>query len=169
MRFLDFGCCANLANYRLDKWPSKYYGVDISPKLISAMKGFVKRRKLSIGELYISEISDLPFKDNFFDIAAVIGVLEYYGGEYVKKALDEIYRVLKDGGKIVIDMPNLKHPDVNKMFKLEKFLGRSRLKVVSEEKFRKLLKGKFEIVKVDTSSVMTVYFLKRLKVLGEIL
>ncbi len=27
MRFLDAGCCANIANYRLDRWPSTYYGV----------------------------------------------------------------------------------------------------------------------------------------------
>jgi len=40
MRFLDAGCCANLANYRLDKWPSTYYGFDISPALINAMRDF---------------------------------------------------------------------------------------------------------------------------------
>ena len=37
MRFLDGGCCANLANYRLDRWPCTYYGVDISPALMEAM------------------------------------------------------------------------------------------------------------------------------------
>ena len=31
MRFLDAGCCANLAEYRLDRWPSLYHGVDIKP------------------------------------------------------------------------------------------------------------------------------------------
>ena len=76
MRFLDAGCCANLANYRFDTWPSVYYGVDISSSLIDAMKGFAAHNRISVGGLEVAELAALPFKENFFDIASVIGVLE---------------------------------------------------------------------------------------------
>jgi len=103
MKFLDAGCSANLVNYRLDKWPSTFYGVDISPALINAMKGFVNREKITIGGLEVAEISRLPFDDNFFDIATVIGVLEYCTLEYIGTALAELNRVLKDGSLAVLD------------------------------------------------------------------
>jgi SAM-dependent methyltransferase len=73
MRFLDAGCCANLVNYRLDKWQSTYYGVDISSALIDAMKSFAKKENISVGSLKVADISKLPFADNFFDIATIIG------------------------------------------------------------------------------------------------
>jgi SAM-dependent methyltransferase len=110
MRFLDAGCCANIANYRLDLWPSIYYGVDISPGLIEAMRNVVKRKQLSIGGLYVAEVRALPFDDNFFDIAAVIGVLEYCSLEYMEKSLAELNRVLKSGSRLVFDIPNENHP-----------------------------------------------------------
>ncbi len=40
MCFLDVGSGASLANYRLDLWPSKYFGIDISRALIQAMHKF---------------------------------------------------------------------------------------------------------------------------------
>ncbi|MDH5683671.1 MAG: class I SAM-dependent methyltransferase, partial [candidate division WOR-3 bacterium] len=110
MRFLDVGSSANLANYRLDHWSATYYGIDISPELIKAMKNFVLRENIRIGGLYVADIAKMPFKNNFFDIAAAIGVLEYYDIAYIKKALKELNRVLKPEAKMVLDMPSLRHP-----------------------------------------------------------
>lgn len=124
MRFLDAGCCANLANYRLDRWRSTYYGVDISPALINAMKNFVAWNNISIGGLWVSDISRLPFDDNFFDIAAVIGVLQYCTLKYIKASLFELNRVLKPKAKMVLDIPNQKHPHLRIILKLEEYLGR---------------------------------------------
>ena len=99
MKFLDAGCSANLANYNLGEWPSTYYGVDISPALIAAMKSYTEANNIPVGGLYVADISSLPFKDNFYDIAAVIGVLEYCTLEYIAQALHELHRVLKPGAK----------------------------------------------------------------------
>ena len=108
--FLDAGCSANLVNYRLDRWPSTYYGVDISPALVSVMKNFVSREHITIGGLFVSDLSMLPFGDGFFDISAVIGVMEYCSFEYIKQALSELNRVLKVKSSVVLDIPNLHHP-----------------------------------------------------------
>jgi ubiquinone/menaquinone biosynthesis C-methylase UbiE len=69
------------------------------------MKNFAERKQVSIGGLYVAEVSELPFDDNFFDIAAVIGVLEYCSLEYIEKSLVELNRVLKPGSRLVLDVP----------------------------------------------------------------
>jgi len=162
MKFLDAGCSANLVNYRLDKWPSTFYGVDISPALINAMKGFVNREKITIGGLEVAEISRLPFDDNFFDIATVIGVLEYCTLEYIGTALAELNRVLKDGSLAVLDMPNQDHPHVADMQKLEEYLGRPNI-INSRAEFEALLKPLFSAERIDDSRVMIKYFVRTVK------
>ena len=158
MKFLDAGSSANLANYHLNRWPSTYYGVDISPELINTMKSFTESKGISIGGLYVADISTLPFDDNFFDIAAVIGVLEYFTVGYVKKTLKELHRVLKPGSRVVLDIPNKDHPHVNDMARLEKYLKRP-IYIQSRSKFENLLMPLFSISRIDDSLVMIKYFL----------
>jgi ubiquinone/menaquinone biosynthesis C-methylase UbiE len=162
MRFLDAGCCANLANYRLDKWPSTYYGFDISPALINAMRDFVKRQNISVGGLEVADFSKLPFDDNFFDIAAVIGLLEYCTLEYIGIALTELHRVLKTGARAVLDIPNRDHSHVNDMLELEKYLGRP-IFLHPRLKFEELLAPLFATVQIDDSRVMIKYFVRAIK------
>lgn len=157
MRFLDAGCGANLAVYEFYKWPSIFYGVDISTALVNEMKKFVKKHCLQIGGLYVAEIISMPFEDNYFDIALLIGVLEYYSLEYTKKALEEMNRVLKPSAKLVVDIANLKHPHVDIMFKLEAHLKRPNIPK-SREDFEKILEPLFFTDRVDDSKVMLKYF-----------
>lgn len=157
MAFLDAGCGANLSAYEFHKWPSTFYGVDISSALIDAMKTFAAKNKIQTGGLYVAEIIDMPFDDNFFDIALSIGVLEYYPLEYTRRALEEMHRVLKPSTKLVVDIANLSHPHVHIMFKLEKYLKRPNIPK-SREDFEKILRPLFLVDKVDDSKVMLKYF-----------
>jgi ubiquinone/menaquinone biosynthesis C-methylase UbiE len=157
MKFLDTGCSANLAKYNLGEWPSTYYGVDISPALIEAMKRFVKEANISVGGLYVADISSLPFENDFFDIAAVIGVLEYCTLEYIETSLQELHRVLKPGAKAVIDIPNSTHPHATDMQRLETYLGRRNF-LHSRSDFEKLVIPLFRINNADDSRVMIKYF-----------
>lgn len=166
MRFLDVGCCANLHNHRLDQWPATYYGVDISLALIEAMERFVAHRQISIGGLHVAEITNLPFDDNFFDIADVIGVLEYCTLEYIQSALLELNRVLRSRAKVVLDIPNLEHPLVQTMFQLEQYLGRPNVPH-PRDAFEEILKPLFSIERADDSHVMLKYFVRALKPEGE--
>lgn len=162
MRFFDVGCCANIVNYRLDLWPSIYYGVDISPRLVDAMKDFIRREQISVGELHVADVSKLPFKDNFFDIAAVIGVLEYCTLSYIRGALLELNRVLKSDSLVVLDIPNQNHPYARDMARLEKYLSRPNF-LHSRSKFEKLLKPLFLTERLDDSRVMIKYFVRTIK------
>ena len=162
MRFLDAGCSANLANHLLGLWPSIYYGVDVSPALIEALRGFVAHHQIPIGGLYVADIADLPFDDSFFDIADVIGVLEYCTLEYVKDALFELNRVLRPEGRMVVDIPNLEHPLVQTMFQLEQYLGRPNFPH-PRRAFEETLTPLFAIERTDDSHVMLKYLVRAIK------
>jgi len=159
MSFLDAGCCANLANYRLDKWPSIYFGIDISPLLINSMRSFVKKNRISIGGLYNTDVANMPFDDDFFDIASAIGVLEYCTLEYTEQALQELGRVLKPAARIVLDIPNLAHPYVETMFRLEEHLGRPNIPK-ARPAVERILEYLFCIERINDSGVMIKYFLR---------
>jgi SAM-dependent methyltransferase len=162
MRFLDAGCGANLANYQFHEWPSVFFGVDISTALIDEMKRYVHKHHIQTGGLHVAEITNMPFEDSYFDIALLIGVLEYYSLQYTKWALEEMNRVLKPSAKLVVDIANLGHPHVKIMFKLEAYLNRPNI-LKSCEDFEKILEPLFLIDKVDNSKVMLKYFLRNKK------
>jgi len=160
MIFLDVGSCANLIGKKLYKWPSTYYGIDISPKLIRVTQNFVTKKNIKIGGLHVGEVAKMPFENNFFNVCAVIGVLEYFDIRYIKKSLSELHRVLKPGAKMVVDMPNLEHPDIHTMIELEEYLGRPRHNLPSNEQFEKEMKKLFSIDRIDDSRIMKVYFVR---------
>ena len=160
MNYLDVGSCANLIGYKLYEWQSLYYGIDISQRLIDATNLFVKSNRITIGGLFVAEISNLPFSNNYFDIASAIGVLEYYEIDYCILALKELNRVLKVYGKLVIDIPNEKHPDVLTMVKYETYLGRTRKNIPSKKEILVALKKYFVIEDIDDSQLMLKYFLR---------
>lgn len=159
MNFLDVGSCANLFNHSLYKWPSVYYGIDISEKLVMAMKNYALKNNIKIGGLITAEAAKMPFKNNFFDIAACIGVLEYFDIKYIAKSLKEFSRVLKPNGKIVIDFPNSENQDTKTMIKLEEYLGRTRYKLPMIKIFEQELERYFLIHSKKDRLIMVKYFL----------
>lgn len=106
MKFVDLGCCLNLMFNGYDEWPSTYHGVDISGETIKLLGEFSAKRHLNVGVLHCGSIHETPFSDNYFDIGACIGVLEYFEKDFVTKAIAEAYRIMKPGGKFVLDIPD---------------------------------------------------------------
>ena len=162
MKCLDAGCCANLAANRFDKWPSIYYGIDFSPVVIQEMKRFASINNLKIGGLEVAEIKNLPYPNDFFDIAMVIGVFEYLPMDYSIQALEELCRVLKPGARMVLDLPNLAHPHIEIMFQLEEYLDRPNIPK-SRDRFEQYLAPLFTIVKSKDTHVMLKYFVEKRK------
>lgn len=160
MNCLDAGCCANLATKRFDKWQSTYYGIDISPVLIREMNKFADEAGIKIGGLELAEMKNLPFPNDFFDIAMVIGVFEYVSMDYAVLSLEELSRVLKPRARMVLDLPNLAHPHIETMFQLEEYLGRPNIPK-SIDPFEQSLESLFSIVKKDKKHVMLKYFVKK--------
>ncbi|MCJ7682564.1 MAG: class I SAM-dependent methyltransferase [Candidatus Aminicenantes bacterium] len=159
-KLLDVGCCANLATKRFDKWPALYFGIDISPSLIQAMRTFTREADITIGGLEVAEMTALPYPDSFFDLAMVIGVFEYVDMDYARSAVRELARVLKPGARLVADLPNPDHPHLLTMFRLEEYLGRPNI-LKSRTSFEKILSSCFRITRMDDSQVMIKFFMRK--------
>jgi SAM-dependent methyltransferase len=160
---LDIGSGINFITKKLHEWPSIYYGIDISPKIIQVSQNIVDQNNLEIGGLFVAEAAKLPFENDFFDICSIVGVLEYYDIHYIRKVFREIYRVLRPNSRMFADTLNFNHPDCETMIEFEGFLGRTRKNVPVAREFEKELNKLFSIEEVDETSLMRGYFVKVVK------
>lgn len=159
MKFIDLGCCLNLMFNGYDKWPSTFHGVDISSKTIQLLNEFVTKKKFPIGSLYCGSIHETPFEDNYFDIGACVGILEYFEKDFVEKAIVEAHRIIKPYGKYVLDIPNFDSPLFQITMLIEEHLGRPDKFNMSSQEFDALLQDYFEIEKKEKVASMIQYFL----------
>ena len=103
---LDIGCgnardIINIANAG-----ARVFGVDISKEMINQARKDLNRTG-NYGErvvFLLGDICNLDFPDNYFDKVLCSEVIEHVLD--VKKALNEIHRVLKPGGSFVLTTPN---------------------------------------------------------------
>lgn len=76
-------------------------GIDVSSEMLD-----VAREKLGDAypdvELHQMDVTDLKFPDNTFD--AVFSIVTFEFVKDIEQALDELFRVVKEGGQIVIGM-----------------------------------------------------------------
>lgn len=70
-----------------------YHPVDIAPERYSCFPNISK-----------ADITEIPFDDNTFDMIFAIHILEHVEND--TKALNELYRVLKPGGTILLQTPH---------------------------------------------------------------
>lgn len=162
MEFIDLGCCLNLMFNGYDKWPSTYHGVDISSETIQLLKDFVAKNNISIGSLHCVSMHKLPFEDNYFDMAACIGVLEYFEKDYIEEAIIEIHRILKPNAKFVLDIPDIDNPMRRLMMLIEEYMGRPDLFDLQPSVFDQILQDYFTIERVEKLEAVAMirYYLK---------
>lgn len=158
-KLLDIGCYLNLIFYKYHKWQSLYFGIDISENVIDILNKYVKKHKIVIGDLQVASSDKIPYSDNYFDYVCCINVFEYFTKSYSKKSLAEISRVIKPGGKFVVDIPNPDHKCFEIMLKVEKYFKRENKFIFGRKVFEDLLHNDFEIAALDTENLMIKYFL----------
>lgn len=106
-RILDLGCGAGRHVIFMAQENIIPYGLDFSPSGVAHTRNWLE--KIGRGGKYLENIqvgnaTDIPYKDEMFDGLICIGVLYYMAAEDIKKAVSEIYRVLRSGGKSLILM-----------------------------------------------------------------
>ena len=74
--------------------------MDITPERVASTAHKLAMIKNGEGRAYQGDGENLPFRDNSFDIVYSNGVLHH--SENTDACIDEVYRVLKPGGKAVI-------------------------------------------------------------------
>jgi len=77
--------------------PKKIIAADISDKMLEVQRAKIKDTRL---QLVNADSSQLPFEDDSFDLVTIgFGIRNF---ELIEKSLNEIRRVLKRGGKLII-------------------------------------------------------------------
>lgn len=96
-------------NTRILAWASargaQVYGVDISaPTVTRARRAFAG----DVLRCAVSDVRDLPFCDASFDVIYSMGTIEHF--DETQRAIEEIVRVLKPGGRAIVGVPNRHDP-----------------------------------------------------------
>lgn len=99
-RLLDVACGNGYFVMNAIKYGLECYGVDISSEAIKIAD------KLTNGKakFYATPAEKLPFENNFFDYVTILGSLEHFMDK--EKALNEVKRVLRRDGQVLITVPN---------------------------------------------------------------
>jgi len=97
---LEVGCGTGFTTEEIARrtGEDKVVAVDLTPEqMIKA------RAKLGNVNYFLGDAENLPFKDNSFDAAISAGSIEYWPNP--QKGIEEMTRVTKSGGKVVILAP----------------------------------------------------------------
>ena len=96
-------------NTRILAWASRRgaraYGVDISePTVVQARTAFHGNAL----RCAVSDVRELPFRDASFDAIYSMGTIEHF--HETERAVEEMARVLKPGGRAIVGVPNRHDP-----------------------------------------------------------
>lgn len=101
----------------------KMYLVDFSEKMIELAREKAKSKNIE-ADFVVGDLTKIPFENNFFDFAICISALHCIEGEFNrKKVAEEIFRVLKKGGKAEIGVWNFQSKRFNQKKGKEKKIG----------------------------------------------
>ena len=102
---MDAGCGTGVFTFDILSVGSKVIGLDISlPMLVHAGK---KLRGFPF-QMVLADILNLPFQENYFDKLLSVTALEFI--ENARGAVEELFRVTKSGGSIVVATLNSLSP-----------------------------------------------------------
>ena len=104
-RHLDIGCGPGTFIGTLSEGIISY-GVDISKKQIEYANKHYQNEYKSFQQIFVGR--EFPFEDNSFDVVTIIEVIEHLRKDQALSLLDQSYRMLRPGGKIIITTPNYK-------------------------------------------------------------
>jgi SAM-dependent methyltransferase len=105
---LDLGCGdGRFTEYLLSKGFKKIVCVDFDYRLLMSLSEFAEQNGYSDKLLLIcSDITNLPLKENAFDLVLSIRTL-YYLNEKYEAAIKYVHSLLRKSGKLIISDPNM--------------------------------------------------------------
>jgi len=104
---LDVGCgTGQTVAYLARKFGAHVTGIDINSIMVEKAKKRMKEKRIQANVIQCT-VEKLPFLDNQFDFVISESVLSFVD---TSSALNEIYRVLKRGGRLIAIELTMKHP-----------------------------------------------------------
>lgn len=102
---LDIACASGRQLFQIQSKIKEGYGLDIAQKFIDRAEEYRKKNNYSNLHFVVGLIEQIQFTNNYFDKIICAEVLEHVFDKDI--ALQEIHRVLKPGGSLIISVPNM--------------------------------------------------------------
>ena len=105
-KVLEMGCGAGFTSCRIaELYGSHVRGIDRSQNMIASAKRRAKEKKVDdLVDFNTGDVMNLEFDDGFFDVVIMESFLNILGEpELIQKALEEISRVVRQGGRVVVN------------------------------------------------------------------
>lgn len=154
-RILDIGCGIGRHIKLLEEFHLDGYGFDLSHEAIKVAKSnFIKQEHSALADkVIVSDITNLPYKDKFFDFMLSHGVLDSMPFKVSKKGMKELSRVLKKGGLVYIDLISTDDSSFEKTDSFERVVEDEHEKGTMQtyfniDKINELIEPEFEILEM---------------------
>ncbi|PSO94642.1 MAG: hypothetical protein BRC48_10280 [Cyanobacteria bacterium QS_9_48_30] len=103
---LDIGSDNGVISYLLRKRGGSWKSADLDEQTVASIRGLVKHDAFQING------RSTPFADNEFDRVAIVDFLEHI--ETDKAFVEELFRIIKPGGELIINVPHVKNSPLRK-------------------------------------------------------
>lgn len=102
-KVLEIGCGLGTDLIQFARHGANVAAIDLTPNSIDLVRKRFEMENLRV-DARVGDAENLPFEDNGFDLVYSFGVLHHTPN--TQKAVDEVYRVLRPDGKIIIMLYN---------------------------------------------------------------
>ena len=114
----DAACGFGAYSVMLAKNGYEVSGFDISPNSIHLTQRIMKEFNCSFVEYKVCNITSIEYNNASFCAAVAHAVIDHLSLADAKKALDELYRILRSGGLLYLTFDPLSEEDVSKKHEL---------------------------------------------------
>lgn len=133
-------------------------GLDLSADMIRIAATAARKKSLTNVEFRQGSASELPFEDKEFDL--VISTLSFHHWKSPEQALDEVFRVLREGGEAwIYDIPRNLDPDL--FARMKQRYGFFKAWAIRLHAFTEPFYPEKEVEKIAADSRFKKYELKR--------
>ncbi len=135
----DLGCGNGFYSKYLIQFSSKLYCVDPNKNLLNAAKKYIKANNKRNRVIFInSEILNLPISNKFIDTALLANIFHHIDLKSRKKQINEIKRILKPNGILIVIEWKKKHSKSGPQYNL---------RLTQKECISNFIDLKFKIIK----------------------
>lgn len=136
---LDAACGVGYGTQIISKSAKKVYGVDLDPETIDyAVKNYNEENIT----FEVSSVTKLPYEDDFFDVIISFETIEHIDSESQKSTLNEIKRVLKKDGILIMSTP-----DKAIYSDARNYVNKYHVKEFYPDEYQRFLNTKFDFVR----------------------
>lgn len=148
---MDLGCGPGGFLAILSALCGKITGADITPNFIKECDRLIQERGLENASAMLIKSGRIPFPDGHFDRIVMVDTIHHL--EDADKTMDEVFRILKSGGMLLIFEPNKLNPLLYLMCCLDRN-ERGLLRLGTMRKYRQLLGLRYDIVAEEYNGLL---------------